>query len=121
MRRIAPIIGWLAVLSVFAPAMAQDVPGYGSTRASCESIWIERNRILDRSGYCFSSALGKAVFNNANCTTRNPRLSSEDRYWVEEIKKGERRYGCNVDTSRMSIDVGTLRGMMRFGRGGISY
>ena len=106
---------------IAAPATAQSIPGYGAARASCESIWIERNRIMDRHGYCFRSPLGKAVFNNANCRTSSPRLSKADRYWVNEIKKGERRLGCRVNTSRTSINVDTLRGTLRFGRGGIRY
>lgn len=121
MKRRRTALTVLGALMLSSVAYAQNVPGYGSARASCESIWIERNRIFDRAGHCFSSTLGKEVFNNSNCRTRNPRLNQSDQAWVDEIKRGERRFGCNVNTSRTGINVDTLNGTVRFGRGGVSY
>ena len=35
----------------------------------CEEWWFTRNLVFDRAGYCFSSPLGQAVFDNSDCFT----------------------------------------------------
>lgn len=60
----------------------------------CKSLWVERNAIFDARGYCFGSALGKAVFNNADCHTKNPSLSSSEKRRVASIKAREKSLNC---------------------------
>ena len=64
----------------------------------CEDAWLTRNLIIDRYGYCFGSALGQALFDNSNCTTSEPALSTEDTQIVSAIREGEARVGCSVNT-----------------------
>lgn len=83
-----------------APAQADD--------DYCNDYWFVRNQIFDHAGYCFSSPLGKALFDNANCTTTAPELSPEDRALVAEIKRNEAELGCAVDTSATSLPIPLL-------------
>jgi hypothetical protein len=84
------------VFTLFAPLQAQADDW-------CEELWILRNMAFDRSGYCFSSPLGSAVFNNDGCAG-NVTLGPSDQDYVDEIRTMEQVAGCAVDTnaSRLS-------------------
>lgn len=73
--------------------------GGPAAAASCDDLWYLRNLIADRAGYCFASALGQAVFDNSDCTTRELRLSAEDMARMEAIRQVEEDFDCRVDTS----------------------
>ncbi|NKX43271.1 DUF4453 domain-containing protein [Roseicyclus persicicus] len=94
MRRHAAL-GCLAALWVAAPAAAQDL--------LCEDWWFARNLIFDRAGYCFTSPLGQALFDNADCTTRAPDLRPDLAALVAEIRARETEEGCAVDTARTAL------------------
>ena len=73
----------------------------------CVGLWIERNSIFDRAGYCFGSALGKGYFDNSGCHTKNPSLSSSERKRIAAIKSRESALGCAQQKRNWS--VATLR------------
>lgn len=62
--------------------------------ASCNDLWYERNSIFDRKGYCFKTDRGKRSFDNSDCFTSNPSLTSAERSRVNEIKRLESQMGC---------------------------
>jgi hypothetical protein len=64
------------------------------TGPNCQDLWLQRNEIFHRRGYCFGSAKGKKYFSNANCTTKNPTLSSSENRLVKRIKAQEKNLGC---------------------------
>ncbi|MEL6374249.1 MAG: YARHG domain-containing protein [Pseudomonadota bacterium] len=64
---------------------------------SCYDLWFARNAIFNAYGFCFRTRLGRRVFNNADCFTRNPRLSRADARRVTRIRRIERRRGCRVN------------------------
>lgn len=66
----------------------------GSSGPTCDDLWWERNAIFNRYGYCFRTARGKNAFDNSDCFTSNPSLSSADTSRVNEIKRQEARMGC---------------------------
>lgn len=66
----------------------------------CEDLWFARNLIHDRAGYCFSSPLGQAQFDNSDCTTRNATLAPAQAALVARIRQSEAQYSCNLDTNR---------------------
>ncbi len=94
MRCLALMFGIL-----FLPATAQ---------AYCEDLWLTRNIVFDRAGYCFGSVLGQSIFDNSDCTTKTPELSAEDRALVDSIKQHEARNGCRVDTSARALSLPTV-------------
>lgn len=79
-----------------APAAANDF---------CDENWFTRNLLFDRAGHCFGSPLGQAVFDNSDCIAADVTLSAEAQAVVDAIKRREARVGCDVDTSRIALDL----------------
>lgn len=75
--------------------------GAGGAAASpfCDLLWVTRNMLFDREGYCFGSVLGAALFDNAGCTPGGPALSAEPAAAVTRMKELEARSGCRTDTA----------------------
>ncbi|WP_176085788.1 caspase family protein [Martelella sp. HB161492] len=73
-----------------APAAAED---------QCQSLWLARNTLFDKYGYCFTSARGKAAFSNADCiagvTAANAPLTVAERAEVARIAALEKSFGCH--------------------------
>jgi hypothetical protein len=91
-----PFFPALAALLLSLPAQADEI--------FCELPWFARNLIFDRAGYCFASPLGRATFDNADCTGTDIALSERDRAAVAHIEELERELGCAVDSSAPSLD-----------------
>lgn len=63
---------------------------------TCEELWIARNEIFDRNGYCFRSERGQAYFDNSDCTSDSQDILSELEWRnVELIKQVEADKQCN--------------------------
>ena len=61
---------------------------------SCAQLWVARNEIFHRNGYCFKSRRGINFFGNAGCWTDNARLNGIEQTNVAQIKNWERNRGC---------------------------
>ena len=61
---------------------------------SCAELWIARNEIMDRNGYCFASARGKQTFDNSDCHTKSPKLSTIEKTNVTTIRRAEKTGRC---------------------------
>lgn len=72
--------------------------------AYCDELWFTRNLIFDRAGYCFSSELGMATFDNSDCTTKDPQLSQKEQSQVAFLKEHETWADCQIDTLRRFHD-----------------
>ncbi len=73
--------------------------------SGCEDIWFTRNLVMDRAGYCFTSRLGKALFDNSNCTGRHVILDAPSQALVDRIRALEATHDCRVNTSRRRLDL----------------
>ena len=102
------------------PALSQSFPTLSSGRASCESLWVERNQILNVAGYCFETALGQAVFNNADCAPGMPALTDAALNRISRIEQAEQGRLCEVNTGRVKITINGRYSALRFGDGGIT-
>ncbi|PPD43164.1 MAG: YARHG domain-containing protein [Methylocystis sp.] len=74
--------------AVFAPGLA---------RASCASLWYERNQIYKDAGYCFKTTRAIRAFGNSGCSfddLNDVPLSARQRAAVNDIVAQERRMGC---------------------------
>ena len=60
----------------------------------CVSLWYERNSHWNEAGLCFSTQLGKEVFDNSDCTTNDPFLEPRIVEQVKYIVKQEKILGC---------------------------
>jgi hypothetical protein len=86
----------IATLLAQTPALAIDV---------CPDLWLSRNAIFNDAGYCFKSPLGKAVFDNNDCSTQSPKLSARLQAKVAQIKSYEKNFGCRINTKRRDLAV----------------
>lgn len=104
MKRLGLIIFTLGLLAAAGGAEARDViyPGSSARLISdfelsglrCRELWIARNEIYDRNGFCFKTKAAIIYFGNAGCWTSNPRLSRVERRNVSRIQKWERIKAC---------------------------
>lgn len=89
------------------------LPAAAAAEASCEEWWYTRNLIFDRAGYCFSSPLGQALFDNSDCSTTEPDLAEDAQALVREIRFMEEEFECAVDVSATALstfDPQTMQG-----------
>lgn len=101
-------------------AMAEAFPTLGNSRASCESLWVERNQIFNVAGACFNTALGQSVFDNSDCTPGTPALAETALNRIARLEQAEARRSCEVNTSVGQITVNGRYGPLRFGDGGLT-
>ena len=81
------------------PALAYD---------PCDDLWFSRNQLFDRAGYCFSTPLGQAVFDNSDCVGKDVTLEPGGYELVDLIKTNEEIFECAVDTTRSALDIDNL-------------
>ena len=80
--RISMVVGCLlAIAPITADAAGRCFEDLGNTgcpwketfprsqlrQLSCQNLWLVRNSIYDRRGYCFKTQDGKATFDNSDC------------------------------------------------------
>ncbi len=96
---------------IFVIGLLATTPVYADIEDPCNDLWFSRNAMLDQAGYCFANPLGKAVFDNLDCTTKQPVISTEVRLQIAAIRKIEKADSsefydlCNVDTSKRVLDL----------------
>lgn len=95
MAMVMAVVGW-------TPAAA-DVFPYGEVE--CNQLWVMRNLIMDRAGYCFGSTLGKTLFDNGDCLGKDVTVPPADVAQVKRIQNLEKEIGCKVNTDARSLDL----------------
>ena len=85
---LAPVMSGILAAGLVPPAAAQDPAGM-----SCNALWIERNSIYARNGYCFKTARARAVF-GPGCFPPYGKLSGWEQSRVNELQMWEQRKGC---------------------------
>ncbi|MEM7301157.1 MAG: YARHG domain-containing protein [Pseudomonadota bacterium] len=89
--------------AVFLSFVGYQAASQTASAGECQDLWYERNAIFNNNGYCFRSNLGKSLFDNSDCYTRNARLTRGEQNRVARIKRRERQLGCSVNTRRRSL------------------
>lgn len=95
----------ILIALVATPALAQD--------EHCNDYWFARNQLFDRAGYCFSSPLGKAIFDNTGCIGKQVTLEPGGADFVAFIESMEAELGCKVDTNATWLDLSNIGMRMR--------
>jgi len=65
---------------------------------SCFDLWVQRNSIYKRAGYCFKTTPAIRHFGNAGCMYDNEAelpLTPGERARIAGIVRMERRFGCS--------------------------
>ncbi|MDX8354088.1 DUF4453 domain-containing protein [Cognatiyoonia sp. IB215182] len=85
---------------------------------ACEELWFARNAMLNDAGYCFSTPLGRNLFDNTDCTTRQPVVDRDISEQITLIQKLERdppfslpQARCRIDTSQPNLEEVPYIGM----------
>ncbi|MCF3972282.1 DUF4453 domain-containing protein [Paracoccus salsus] len=107
MRRLFPAL----VVLLSANPVAAEVWEYGDRE--CRELWFMRNLIMDRAGYCFGSALGRALFDNRDCSGADIDPGPDQRRQVSKIQALESRIGCRVDTTATELGGVDMQGLRR--------
>ncbi|MGL1920831.1 MAG: YARHG domain-containing protein [Hyphomicrobiales bacterium] len=76
---------------LLTPAFAED---------ACDDLWYSRNFYFDQAGYCFGSKLGKAVFDNSNCKSKNVALTKSTKRRISQMKEIEKEFDCEINTEK---------------------
>jgi hypothetical protein len=74
----------------------------------CDELWLTRNTVFDRAGYCFGSSLGQAMFDNRDCTTSDPQLDADATRIVDMVREVEEEFDCSVDTSGAPFNLSNV-------------
>jgi len=85
----------LAAAAALESAKAGDIQG---DAYSCAELWRLRNETYKNRGYCFKTARAIAEFGKAGCLYDDVNavpLSNQDRLVLRDIRRSERRQGCN--------------------------
>lgn len=89
-------------------------PVFADIEDPCNDLWFSRNAMLDQAGYCFATPLGKAIFDNADCTTKEPILPDTVKTQIAKIIKLEQGdaggfyEACHIDTSKRELDLDAI-------------
>ncbi|MEO8650759.1 MAG: caspase family protein [Hyphomicrobiaceae bacterium] len=94
-RTLAPR-PWQAAITVpTSPPPPQAAP---AAATSCDGLWHQRNEIWHRHGYCFTTARGRAAFDNSSCFrdqgAARTAMSASERSTVDALLARERAQGC---------------------------
>ncbi len=84
------------------------MPSFAAASDGCHDLWFTRNLIMDRAGYCFGSPLGKAVFDNSDCSGKSISLDARSKRLVGRIQSLEKQYACAVDTKSERLEIDDL-------------
>lgn len=81
----------------FAAAPAPRPQG-GRQGESCEALWLKRNAIWHRHGYCFQTSRGLQAFGNKGCSrdqaAARAAMTSAERAEIDALLSRERELGC---------------------------
>ncbi|WP_341206942.1 DUF4424 family protein [uncultured Psychrosphaera sp.] len=75
----------------------------------CRSLWLQRNEIYNRNGYCFSTLSAQVLFDNSDCTSDGIELNNDDQQLVSELLSLEGQNEC-VTPSRLVQPVNPYEG-----------
>ena len=87
---------WITGMLIAAGLLAL-APQSASAQGICGRLWVERNSIYKRNGYCFNTTRGVRYFGNAGCQyddVNQVPLSGYERQRIAEILAQERAMGC---------------------------
>jgi uncharacterized caspase-like protein len=92
---------------VFADSGRRNLQEGELTRLSCEQLWLARNEMFARNGYCFGTSAAQQVFGTRGCTTsRQDILSAVEIQNMRLIKGVEDRKACGAITTAAFAPAG---------------
>lgn len=80
-----------------------------SNSVVCRSLWLQRNEIYNRNGYCFTTLAAQVLFDNSDCTSDGIELNNDDQQRVSELLSLESQNECGTP-SRLVQPVNPYEG-----------
>lgn len=97
-RQPAPAAVGPAARPVLLPTAPAQPPAK-ATAATCDALWMRRNAIWHRHGYCFTTTRGQQAFGNSGCSrdqnTARAAMSAAERTEVDTLSAQEKQAGCS--------------------------
>jgi hypothetical protein len=92
---------------VFADSGRRNLQEPELARLTCEQLWLARNEMFARNGYCFGTSAAQQVFGTRGCTTsRQDILSAVEIQNMRLIKAVEDRKACGAITTAAFAPAG---------------
>lgn len=92
---------------VFADSGRRSLQEPELVRLTCEQLWLARNEMFARNGYCFGTSAAQQVFGTRGCTTsRQDILSPIEIQNMRLIKAVEDRKACSAVTTAAFAPAG---------------
>ncbi|MCC2110641.1 MAG: YARHG domain-containing protein [Hyphomicrobiales bacterium] len=83
-----------AFADVFPNSSYRVIARWEFDQLSCQDLWVARNEIYARNGYCFKTRRARGYFGNAGCFTSRPDFNRVENTNIERIKDAEYDFGC---------------------------
>ncbi len=107
---------------VFADSGRRNLQEGELTRLSCEQLWLARNEMFARNGYCFGTSAAQQVFGTRGCTTaRQDILSPVEIQNMRLMKAVEDRKACGAITTAAFAPAGRSVSQPQQARGSWHY
>lgn len=103
----APAVSARGPAPVFADSGRRTLQEPELVKLTCEQLWLARNEMFARNGYCFGTSAAQQVFGTRGCTTsRQDILSSIEIQNMRLIKAVEDRKACGAITTAAFAPAG---------------
>lgn len=86
----------LSYRSIFPNSSKETLKRAQVEKLSCHKLWMARNEIYNRKGYCFKSEKGIRYFDNSNCTSSKVKLTMLESRNKRTIRTWEIRKRCSL-------------------------
>ncbi|MDC0361275.1 DUF4424 domain-containing protein [Alphaproteobacteria bacterium] len=72
------------------PYFGQNIQSNGA----CKNLWLQRNAIYNRNGYCFTTLAAQVLFDNSDCRSDGIELNNDDKKLVSKLLSLENQNKC---------------------------
>ncbi len=92
------LAGWIEARLLGCCVDSPAHPGPVLVPEDCGDLWLKRNAIWDRRGYCFATGRGRATFDNSDCSRSleeaRAAMTDDERRAVARFVRLEEALGC---------------------------
>ena len=75
-------------------AAMEKLENLGPETLTCEQLWLARNQIFNKNGYCFGGPRGQEIFDNSDCYTSEPVLTAAEKQTAAMLSQQEDAKQC---------------------------
>lgn len=91
---LAPALAGAQPYELFDDSSIRRLTQFDIRGLDCRNLWVARNEIFNRNGFCFANDAGRMFFDNGDCFTRDVQLAPVERANIGLIQRLERQRHC---------------------------